>query len=283
MENFTSNSVKTWFTLNTISNVLPFVLNLFYAIVILLVAMIFAAWIRRRIFALSTKYQRLDATLFHFLANLARYLILAIAIIFLLGRFGIQTTSLVAMLGAAGLAVGLALQGTLSNLASGVMLLAFRPFRIGDLIEGASQFGVVQGISLFVTELKTYDGIKVIVSNSELWSSAIKNYSANPIRMIDITVGVSYTSDLKRTSAVLNTLAQSDKRILEDPAPFIKVKNLGDSSIDFCFRVWVETPDWWVTQCELTERIKLALDEAGIDIPFPTRTLVKVDGDEKDD
>ena len=281
MENFTSSPIKAWSIFSTIGNVLPFVLNLFYAIVILLVAMIFAAWVRRRIFALAAKHPRLDATLFHFLANLTRYLILAITIIFVLGRFGIQTTSLVAMLGAAGLAVGLALQGTLSNLASGVMLLAFRPFRIGDLIEGAGQFGVVQGISLFVTELKTYDGIKVIVSNSELWSSAIKNYSANPIRMIDITVGVSYASDLKRASAVLNTLAQSDKRILEDPAPFIKVKNLGDSSVDFCFRVWVDTPEWWVTQCELTEGIKLALDEAGIDIPFPTRTLVKADGDEK--
>lgn len=263
------------------NNVLSFVLNIFYAIVIAVVAIIFAGWIRRKIARLSNRYPRLDATLFNFLANLTRYLILAITIIFLLGRFGIQTTSLVAMLGAFGLAFGLALQGALSNLASGVMLLAFRPFSIGDLIEGAGQFGVVQGISLFVTELKTYDGVKVIVSNNELWSSAIRNYSANPVRMIDITVGVSYTSDLKQTTAVLNTLAQSDSRILKDPGPFIKVKNLGESSIDFCFRVWVNTSDWWVTQCELTESIKLALDEARIEIPFPTRTLVMENGDKK--
>ena len=281
MKTLNFDTISTWATPDRVDSVLSFVLNVFYAIVIVVVTMIFAGWIRRRILRLSAKYPRLDATLFHFLANLSRYLILAIAIIFVLGRFGIQTTSLVAMLGAAGLAVGLALQGTLSNLASGVMLIAFRPFRVGDLIEGAGQFGVVQGISLFVTELKTYDGIKLIISNSELWASAIKNYSANPVRMVDITVGVSYASDLKKTSAVLNALARSDSRILEDPAPFIKVKNLGESSVDFCFRVWVNTPDWWVTQCELTEAIKLALDEAGIDIPFPTRTLVMENGDEK--
>lgn len=281
MSRLSFDTIGTLAISGIMNNVLSFVLNVFYAIAIVVIAIIFAGWIRRRIVRFSNRYPRLDATLFHFLANLTRYLILVLAIIFLLGRFGIQTTSLVAMLGAAGLAFGLALQGALSNLASGVMLLVFRPFGIGDLIEGAGQFGVVQGISLFVTELKTYDGVKVIVSNNELWSSAIKNYSANPVRMIDITVGVSYASDLKQTSSVLNALAQSDNRILKEPEPFIKVKNLGESSVDFCFRVWVNTSDWWVTQCELTERIKLALDEARIDIPFPTRTLVMENSDEK--
>lgn len=274
MQYFNIEAIKDWFTPARVDNLLSFALNVFYALAIVIVTLIFAGWVRRRIANMAVKHPKLDATLFNFLANLAKYLIMAIAVIFILGRFGIQTTSLAALLGAAGLAIGLALQGTLSNLAAGVMLVVFRPFRIGDLIEGAGQFGTVREISLFVTELQTYDGLKVIVSNSALWSDSIKNYSANPIRMVDITVGVSYDSDLKKATEVLTRIARSDERVLSDPAPFVKVKTLNESSVDFAFRVWTKTPDWWETQCDMNERIKLALDEAGIDIPFPTTQML---------
>ncbi|MGE4480667.1 mechanosensitive ion channel family protein [Acidocella sp.] len=257
----------------TFHSVAAFFLNILYAILILLIANFMARASHRQILAVSKRNPKLDDTLFRFLGNIVRYLVLAFAVIFVLNRFGIQTTSLVALIGAAGLAVGLALQGTLSNLAAGIMLILFRPFRVGNYVEAASQAGTVEEISLFYTEMKTYDGLKLIVPNKDIWASSIKNYSVNTQRLIDLTIGVSYGSDLKKAAAILNDVATGDARVLSDPAPFIKVKELGDSSVNFVFRVWVASGDWWVTKCEITEKIKLALDEAGVEIPFPTRTL----------
>lgn len=248
-------------------------LNVVYAVVILVVALFIAAWARRRVEALTRRYPKADATLFGFLGSLVKYVILAMAAIFVLNRFGIQTTSLVAVIGAAGLAIGLALQGTLSNLAAGVMLVMFRPFRVGDFIEAGGQTGGVREISLFYTELATYDGLQIIVPNSDIWASAIKNYSANPTRMMDMTIGVSYGSDLQKAQEVLERIATSDPRALADPAPFVKVKELGASSVDFVFRVWAVRADWWALKCDLTRRIKEEFDANGIDIPFPTQTL----------
>jgi small conductance mechanosensitive channel len=253
--------------------VVSFFLNILYAIVILLVARFIASATHRQISSVSKRNPKFDDTLFRFLGNIAKYLILAIAVIFVLNRFGIQTTSLVALIGAAGLAIGLALQGTLSNLAAGMMLIFFRPFRVGNYVEAASQAGTVEEISLFYTEMKTYDGLKLIVPNKDIWASPIKNYSANTQRLVDLSIGVSYGSDLKRAAEVLHKVAAQDKRVLVEPGPFIKVKELGDSSVNFAFRVWVASSDWWVTKCEMNEKIKLALDEAGVEIPFPTRTL----------
>ncbi|MDE2239269.1 MAG: mechanosensitive ion channel [Rhodospirillales bacterium] len=268
-----NHSVSALVTAGTIHSLAAFFLNVVYALLILLVAHFGARWIHRYIVSYSVKSPHLDATLFRFFGTIARYLVLAFAIIFVLNRFGIQTASLIAVLGAAGLAVGLAVQGTLSNLAAGIMLILFRPFRVGNYVQVASQAGTVLDVNLFYTELKTYDGLQILVPNKDVWAASIINYSNVQNRLIDLTIGVSYGCDLKHASAVLAQVAASDPRVLADPAPFIKVKDLGESSVDFVFRVWTKGSDWWVTKCEITEQIKLSLDEAGIEIPFPNRTL----------
>ncbi|MBC7137320.1 MAG: mechanosensitive ion channel [Defluviimonas sp.] len=262
------------FTDDRITLALALALNVIYAIVIFLVALALAGWARRRVDAFAKRHPRVDGTLFGFLGNVVRYAILTLALIFVLNRFGIQTASFVAVIGAAGLAIGLALQGALSNLAAGVMLVMFRPFRVGDYIEAGGQAGSVREISLLYTEMATYDGLQVIMPNSDIWSSAIRNYSANPTRMMDLTVGVSYGSDLQAAQDILERIASSDPRALQDPAPFVKVKELGASSVDFVFRVWANRADWWALKCDLTRRIKEEFDAAGVQIPFPTQTLV---------
>lgn len=274
MDDININTLEDWFTEDRVNAAIALALNVAYAIAIIMVALFVAGWVKTRIVNVAQRHPKLDPTLFGFVANLGKYLILVFAATFVLNRFGIQTTSLVALIGAAGLAIGLALQGTLTNLAAGVMIVMFRPFRVGDAITAAGQSGTVQEISLFFTELKTYDGVQVILPNGDVWAKAITNYSVNPIRMIDLTVGVSYNSDLKAASRTLTRVATSDPRVLADPEPFVKVKELGGSSVDFVFRVWVKRADWWVTKCEMTEQIKLELDAAGVEIPFPTQTLI---------
>ena len=265
--------VSSWLTQDRIDAAIMVAVNVVAALVILLVAIAISAWAKRRIVALSNRYARLDDTLFGFLGNMVKYLVLAIGVIFILNRFGIQTTSLAALLGAAGLAIGLALQGTLSNLAAGVMIILFRPFRQGDFIAAGSESGTVTEIQLFYTVLTTYDGIQIIVPNGDIWSKSIINYSANPTRMMDLTIGVAYDADLKKTQEVLERISLSDERALKDPAPTIRVKALGDSSVDFTFRVWANSSDFWALQADYTRKIKEEFDANGIGIPFPTRTL----------
>jgi len=274
MDTFDPAVLSDWLTQERIDAALGLALNLAYAIVIVLLTVTVSGWLRSRIVALAARHPKLDPTLFGFLGNLAKYLVLAMGAIFVLNRFGIQTASLVALIGAAGLAIGLALQGTLSNLASGVMIILFRPFRVGQFIEAGSAAGTVKEISLFYTELRTYDGLQIIVPNGDIWSSAIKNYSANETRLIDLTVGVAYGANLKLAEEVLTRIATSDPRALQTPEPFIKVKELNESSVDFVVRVWAKSADWWVLKCDLTRKIKDEFDAQGIDIPFPTRTLV---------
>lgn len=274
MDSFIPADLADWVTPARIDAAIALALNVVYAIVILIVAQIVSGWAKRRIEGVAKRHPRLDVTLFGFIANVVKYVILAMAAIFILNRFGIQTTSLVALIGAAGLAIGLALQGALSNLAAGVMIIMFRPFRVGQYIEAGSVAGTVTEITLFFTEMKTYDGLQVIVPNSDIWSSAIKNYSVNPTRLVDLTIGVSYDSDLRAAERVLTQIAQDDPRVLDDPAPFIKVKQLGDSSVDFVFRVWAKSPDWWALKCDLNRAIKEGFDAAGVGIPFPTQTVI---------
>ncbi len=264
-----------WLTQDRIDAAVLLALNVIYAFVIVVVALIVAGWVRSRIVGFAEKHPRVDATLFGFLGSLAKYAVLGVAGIFVLNRFGIQTTSLVALIGAAGLAIGLALQGTLSNLAAGVMLILFRPIRAGDFVEVAGSMGTVREISLFFTELATPDNVQLIIPNGQIWSSSITNYSVNPTRRVDLTFGVSYDSDLKKVDRVLNGLIAADVRIHSDPAPFVKVTNLGDSSVDFTLRVWVARTDWWDTTCDLKRAAKDAFDTEDIDIPFPTRTIVR--------
>ncbi len=245
-------------------------MNVVIAAVIMVGAFWASGFAKRQINKMGLKYEELDDTLFLFLASLAKYAILAIAIVFVLSRFGIQTTSLVALLGAAGLAIGLALQGTLSNLAAGVMLLGFRPFKIGDYVEVGGHSGTVKAITLFTTEIATSDNIQITIPNGDIWASSIRNYSYYDRRRCDIVIGVSYEADLKKTEAALRKVINADSRSLQDPEPFVRVTNLGDSAVDFTIRVWALSSDFGALKSALLWGIKEELDAQGIDIPYPT-------------
>ncbi len=249
-------------------------LNVVIAAAILVGAFWVSGLAKRQINKLGLKYEELDDTLFLFLASLAKYAILAIAIVFVLSRFGIQTTSLVALLGAAGLAIGLALQGTLSNLAAGVMLLGFRPFKIGDFVDVGGHSGTVKAITLFTTEIATSDNVQITIPNGDIWASSIKNYSFYDRRRCDIVIGVSYDTDLKKAEAALCKVIAADDRALSDPTPFVKVTNLGDSSVDFTIRVWAMADDFWNMKFAMLQEIKEEFDRQGIDIPYPTTHVI---------
>ncbi|MBX2853474.1 MAG: mechanosensitive ion channel [Rhodobacteraceae bacterium] len=218
---------------------------------------------------------QIDATLGRFFGSLTRYAVLAIVVIAVLDRFGVETTSLVALLGAAGLAVGLALQGTLSHLAAGVMLILFRPLKVGDYVDVAGHSGTVREVGLFMTELATVDNVQIVVPNGDIWDGPIVNYSAHSDRRVDLVFGVSYDSDLKRAEEVLQAVIEADARIKHSPAePFVAVTNLGDSSVDFTIRVWCDTSDYWALKFHLMRDVKERFDAAGVAIPFPTTTIV---------
>lgn len=240
------------------------------ALVIIIIALIISGWVKRTILRTPKRVPQFDPTLASFFANIAKYAVLAIGFITVLGVFGFQTTSLAALIGATGLAIGLALQGTLSHLAAGVMLVMFRPFKVGDFVEAAGEAGTVREISLFNTELATVDNVQVIVPNGDVFSSTIKNYSAHSERRLDMVFGVSYDSDLKTAETVLRELVDADPRVLRDPEPFVKVTNLGDFSIDFTLRLWCKADDYWDLKFDFTRAVKQRFDAAGIDIPFPT-------------
>ncbi len=241
---------------------------------IILVGFAFAGFVRRRVRKLSENHTSLDNTLFSFLGNLARYIILAFTALFVLNTFGIQTTSIVAVIGAAGLAVGLALQGTLSNVAAGVMIILFRPLKVGDFVEIDGTLGTVKEITLNYTELADIGNVQVVVPNSDVWGNTIKNYSSYPTRRAEWTFGVGYGVNLADAEKVIRDTIMDDPRSHAEPEPFIQVNNLGGSSVDFLARVWCDSADYFQYQADMKRRVKEALDAADINIPFPTRTLV---------
>ena len=244
------------------------------ALALVLGGFIIAGWARNRVVGLTRRYRRLDATLFSFLGNILRYVILAFTALFVLNTFGIQTTSIVAVIGAAGLAIGLALQGTLSNVAAGVMIILFRPFKNGDFVEVAGEMGTVQEISLNFTELSSLGNVQVIIPNSQIWGNVITNYSAYDTRRAEWVFGVSYDTDLKKAEGIIRQTIMSDPRSMTEPEPFIQVNNLGDFSVDFLVRVWCASGDYFQYQADMKRAVKEALDSGGIDIPFPTRTMI---------
>ena len=216
---------------------------------------------------------RTEATAGLFVANLAYAAILAVVLSAALGELGVQTTSIVAILGAAGLAIGLALQGLLSNLASGLVLVTQRPFMVGDYIEGGGAGGTVIEIRLFTTVLKTFDGRKVTVPNGKLTSDNIINYTVYPTRRVEVVVSVDYASDLSLVRQTALAILADDARILPDPAPAVVVKNLGESGVDVAVRAWVKRADYWNVFFDLQESLKNRFDAAGIVIPFPQRVV----------
>ena len=210
-----------------------------------------------------------DKTLTRFVVSLSKGLLLTFVVIAAISALGVQTTSFIAVLGAAGLAVGLALQSSLSNFASGVMLIIFQPFKRGNYVEAGGVTGTVEEVAIFNTVLKTPNNFKVIVPNGDIISNSITNYSAHDTRRIDLVVGIGYDDDLRKAKQVLERIISEENRILKDPAPFIGVSELADSSVNFVVRPWVKSSDYWQTHCDLTERIKLTFDAEGISIPYP--------------
>lgn len=243
------------------------------ALLILIVGFWFSGWMRRFVLRSLEKVNRIDPMLAGFLANLTKYAVIAFTIIAVLGQFGIETTSLVALVGAAGLAIGLALQGTLGNIAAGVMLLLFRPFKIGDYVEVAGLAGTVKELSLFVTELATPDNVQIIIPNGDVWGTAVKNYSAHATRRVDLVFGIDYGDNIDKAMSIILNNVRGDERIKSDPEPFLMCTNLGDSSVDLTLRVWVDKEDYWVVKFDLTKKVKEAFDAEDITIPYPHRTI----------
>lgn len=245
------------------------------AIVLLVVGWVVAGWLGRRVRSIAQVNSHLDDTLFNFLGSLVRYTVLGFTVLIVLNTFGIQTTSLVAAIGAAGIAIGLALQGTLSNVAAGVMLILFRPLRIGDFVSVGGKMGTVKDVTLNFTELASVGNVQIIIPNSEVWGNVIENFSIYPTRRAEWTFGVGYGANLQEAERIIRETITADPRAHSDPEPFIQVTNLGDSSVDFLVRVWCNREDFFQFQADMTRKVKEALDDGGIDIPFPTRTIVQ--------
>jgi len=243
-------------------------MNILFAIATLIIGLIAARIVAGGFGKVLTK-RKLDSTIVDFVSNMVRYAIVAFVIIAALGQIGVETTSFVAIIGAAGLAVGLALQGSLSNFASGVLIIALRPFKAGEYIEAAGTAGVVESVQIFSTTLTTADNKYVVVPNSSILSGNIINYSRKPTRRIDLVIGVSYSADLAKTKAVLEAVLAANEKVLPTPAPQVAVAELADSSVNLVVRPWVNGGDYWPVRFELMEAIKNGLDEAGIEIPFP--------------
>ncbi len=249
-----------------------------YAINIIgaLLIFIIGKWLARRIadlLATLMKKNNVDLTLVNFLKNLTYYILVVLVVIAAVGRLGVNTTSFLTIIGAAGLAIGLALKDSLSNFAAGVMLVLFRPFTIGDVVSTAGITAKVEKITIFNTLFCTADNQLVIVPNNKIISDIITNINAKDTRRIDLVVGISYTDDMVQTKGVLERLAKEDSRVLTDPETTVAVAELADSSVNLVFRPWVKTADYWAVRFDLTENIKNALDEAGISIPFPQQDV----------
>ena len=243
------------------------------AIVTLIIGVRFAGYASRLTGRVLGKNSRVDAMLAQFFASFVKYWLLAIVAVAVLNQFGVQTASLVAVLATAGLAVGLALQGTLTNVASGVMLLLFRPFRVGDYVEAGGHAGTIKELNLFFTVMATPDNVQITVPNGQVWGSAVSNYTTNPTRRVEVFAGIAYDADIDKAMAVVHETISADARIKSDPEPFVGVTEMADSSVNFTIRVWVDNADLWPVKFDLTKAIKQAFDANGVDIPFPTRTM----------
>ncbi len=254
-------------------------ISLVGAIVILIAGFWVANRARSGVVRLMQRFDNIDQTLTGFLAGLVRYTIIAVTVLAVLAQFGVQTASLLAVMGAAGLAIGLALQGTLSNVAAGVMLLFLRPFKLGDSIDAGGVSGSVKAITLFRTELTTPDNVQIFVPNSDVWGSAISNYSYNSTRRVEIECGIAYNDDIGKAFDVMRSVVAEDARVLPAPAPMIAVKSLGNSSVNVICRVWVKSDDYWPFTFDKQREIKEGYDAAGLNIPFPTRTVYQIGED----
>jgi small conductance mechanosensitive channel len=256
----------------TVALVSTWGLKVIGAIAVLIIGRWVAGWIRKGV-KTSLEKAKVDASLVPFLSSMIYYVTMAVVMIAVLNLFGIETTSLIAIVGAAGLAIGLALQGTLSNFAAGVMILLFRPFRVGDWVEIAGTAGGVAEIAIFSTTLNTGDFVRITVPNSAIYGAIIKNYSANENRRIDLVMGISYGDDIGKAIATIRRVLASEERVLKDPEPDVAVTELGDSSVNLVVRPWCKGTDYWPTRRALTQALKEQLEADGCSIPFPQRDV----------
>ncbi len=252
-----------------VSVLLPLLMSALKALVVLIVGWTVAGWAGRIARKRVNATPQIDPTVGNFLASIVRWAILLVVLIAVLGIFGIEATSLVAVLGAASLAIGLALQGTLSDLAAGMMLIIFRPYKLGQFVDIGGTAGTVKDINLFVTELATPDNVQIIVPNGQAWGSVITNFSAHDTRRVDLVFGIDYGDDADAAMKIISDLANADARVLKDPESWVRVTNLGDSSVDITARIWCNAADYWDLKFDMTKSVKEAFDKGGVSIPYP--------------
>jgi len=253
--------------------VVEYGLDVIGAVAILIVGWLASNWAYRMVRKALSRSTKVDAMLAGFFASLAKYLVLIFTGVMVLSQFGVQTASLIAVLGAAGLAIGLALQGTLSNVAAGVMILIFRPFKIGDYVETGGKAGTVKAVTLFITELATPDNVQIILPNAQVWGSSVVNYSFHDTRRVDLALGIGYGDDIGAAVEAAKTAIAADARVLKDPEAMVAVSDLGDSSVNLVIRVWCQAADYWDLKFDLTRALKETMDGEGISIPYPQRTV----------
>ena len=247
---------------------IPMAINLGFALLIFVVG----RWLARAVSAITRRVlnrSKLDVMLIDFVLSILNGVLLLVVVIASLNQLGVDTTSLVALIGAAGLAIGLSLQDSLKNFAAGVMLVVFRPFKAGDFVEAAGTSGVVERISIFSSIFRTADNREVIIPNGAIYADVITNYSARDTRRIDLLIGIGYDDDIRKAKSVVEGVLKADARVLAEPAPFVAVADLGASSVDLHIRPWVKSGDYFAASCDLKEAIKTAFDDQGISIPYP--------------
>lgn len=247
---------------------MPWAINIVLAVVIFIVGRIVAGMVVRGVSNILEK-SKMDEILVAFLSSILGALLTLVVVIVALNQLGVDTTSFIALIGAAGLAIGLSLQGSLQNFAAGVMLILFKPFKIGDFVEAAGTSGVVENISIFSSIFRTGDNREVIIPNGAIYGGVIVNYSAKDTRRVDMVFGIGYGDDIKKAKDTLNEIINSDERILKEPEAVIAVSELADSSVNFVVRPWVKSADYWGVKFDITEKVKLTFDERGISIPYP--------------
>lgn len=249
--------------------VIPWGINISLAIVIFIVGRMVVRLVVGLVKKLMNRSGKMDEMLVNFVTSILSAVLLLFVIIASLDQLGVDTTSLVALIGAAGLAIGLALQGSMQNFAAGVMLLVFKPFKSGDFVEAGGVTGIVETINIFSSTFRTGDNKEVIVPNGSIYSGSITNYSARPTRRVDMVFGIGYDDDIKKAKEILERLVAEDERILKDPEPVVALGELGASSIDFIVRPWVNSGDYWAVKWDMNEKVKAAFDAEGISIPYP--------------
>jgi len=268
------DQLSTFFTPERMEGLIPFLTNILLALAILIIGLWIAKKVKNLIIRMGEKSPQLDDTLFKFFGSIARYVIMAFVFIAVLGRFGVETTSIVALLGAAGLAVGLALQGAMSNMAAGVMLMIFRPYRMGDFVEVAGTFGNVEEVELFTTILQTFDNQQIIIPNGKIWGEKIINHSHHPVRGVDMRFNIAYEDDIEKARKVIQGVLDAHPHVKSDPAPFIEVESLSERSMEVLVRPFTDGAHYFDVTYSLPEQIATALGKSGFKTPYPQTRII---------